>query len=75
MEKSENIDKLFKCTLKGKIESSKNFKIKVCNNLNKMIEKIKELDKKLGLCRTVAGYDWKWKSKGKSNEEIRKKNL
>lgn len=71
----ENIDKLFKCTLKGKIESSKNFKIKVCNNLNKMIEKIKELDKKMGLCRTVAGYDWKWKSKGKSNEEIRKKNL
>lgn len=71
----ENIDKLFKCTLKNKIESSKDFEIKVFNNPNEMIEKIKHLDKEMGLCRNVAGYDWEWKSKGKSNEEIRKRDL
>ncbi len=71
----DNIDKLFKCKLKGKIESSKDFEIKVFDNPNKMIEQIKKLDKKIGLCRTVAGYDWEWKSKDKSSEEIRKKNL
>lgn len=71
----DNIDKLFKCSLKNKIESSKDFEIKVFDNPNEMIEKIKELDKKIGLCRNVAGYDWEWKSKNKSNEEIRKKDL
>ena len=71
----DNIDKLFKCTLKNKIESSKDFEIKLFNDPNKMIEKIKQLDKEMGLCRNVAGYDWEWKSKGKTNEEIRKKDL
>lgn len=40
-----------------------------------MIKKIKELDKKIGLCRNVAGYDWDWKSKNKSIEEIKKQDL
>lgn len=71
----DNIDKLFKCSLKNKIESSKDFEIKVFDDPNEMIEKIKQLDNKMGLCRNVAGYDWEWKSKNKSNEEIRKKDL
>ena len=71
----DNIDKLFKCSLKNKIESSKDFEIKVFDNPNEMIEKIKQLDKKIGLCRNVAGYDWEWKSKNKSNKEIREKDL
>lgn len=71
----DNIDKLFKCSLKNKIESSKDFEIKVFDNPNEMIERIKQLDKKIGLCRNVAGYDWEWKSKDKSIEEIRKKDL
>ena len=71
----ENIDKLFKCSLKSKIESSKDFEIKVFDNPNEMIENIKKLDKKMGLCRNVAGYDWEWKTQGKSYEDIRKKGL
>ena len=71
----DNIDKLFKCSLKNKIESSKDFEIKVFDNPNEMIEKIKQLDKKIGLCRNVAGYDWEWKSKNKSNKEIKEKDL
>lgn len=71
----DNIDKLFKCTLKDKIESSKDFEIKVFNDPNEMIEKIKQLDKEMGLCRNVAGNDWEWKSERKSNEEIRKNDL
>ena len=71
----ENIDKLFKCSLKSKMESSKDFEIKLFDNPNEMIENIKKLDKKMGLCRNVAGYDWEWKTQGKSYEEIRKKGL
>ena len=40
-----------------------------------MIEKIKKLNKEMGLCRNVAGYDWVWNTQGKSYEEIRKKGL
>lgn len=61
--------------MKNKIESSKDFEIKIFDDPNEMIEKIKQLDKKIGLCRNVAGYDWEWKSKNKSNEEIREKGL
>lgn len=71
----DNIDKLFKCKLSNKMESSKDFEIKLFDDPNKMISKIKQKDKKIGLCRNVAGYDWKWKSKDKSMEEIRKKDL
>ena len=70
-----NIDSLFKCSLKGKIESSKDFEIKVFNDVNEMIEKIKQLDRRIGLCRNVAGYDWEWISKSKSIDEIRKNDL
>lgn len=71
----DSVDKLFKCSLKNKIESSKDFEIKVFDDPNEMIDKIKQLDKKIGLCRNVAGYDWEWKSKDKSIEEIRENDL
>lgn len=71
----DNIDKLFKCSLKNKMESSKDFEIKVFDDPNDMIESIKKLDKKMGLCRNVAGYDWQWKTKDKSYKEIKDKGL
>ncbi len=71
----DSVDKLFKCSLKNKIESSENFDIKVFDDPNEMIKRIKELNKEYGLCRTVAGYDWVWKSKNKTDEEIEKNDL
>lgn len=71
----DEIDKLFNCSLKNKMESSENFEIKVFDNPNNMIKKIKDLDKKHGLCRTVAGYDWAWKTKKKSYDEIKKEGI
>lgn len=40
-----------------------NYDFKLYEDPNKMIEDIKILDEKMGLCRTAAGYAWKWKSK------------
>lgn len=71
----ENLDKLFKCSLKNKMESSEDFEIKLFDNPNEMIKNIKKLDKRMGLCRNVAGYDWEWRTKGKSYEEIKKQGL
>ena len=71
----DNIDKLFKCSLKNKMESTNDFEIKVFSNPNEMIGRIRQLDKKYGLCRNVAGYDWEWKSKDKSMKEIEENSL
>lgn len=72
----DNIEKLFNCSLKNKIESSKDFTIKVCDDPNKMINKIKKLDAEGGgLCRVVAGNDWEWETEGVSYDEIKRRRL
>ena len=43
----------------------KKYDFKIFDNVNEMVENIKQKDKEFGLCRNVAGYAWSWKSKGK----------
>ena len=49
---------------KKKIEFKK-YDLKIFDNVNDMVEEIKAKDKEFGLCRNIAGYAWKWNSKGK----------
>ena len=41
------------------------YDFKIFDDVNEMVEKIKQKDKEFGLCRNIAGYAWPWKSKGK----------
>lgn len=50
----------FKQNLKG-------YDLKIFDNIDNMITAIKNLNQSKGLCRTVAGYSWKWISKNDSN--------
>ena len=43
----------------------KKYDLKIFDDVNKMVEDIKTKDKEFGLCRNIAGYAWKWNSKGK----------
>ncbi len=43
----------------------KKYDLKIFDDVNDMIEAIKEKDKEYGLCRNIAGYAWPWNSKGK----------
>ncbi len=45
-----------------------NYELKMFDDVDEMIEAIKEKNKEYGLCRTVAGYSWKWISK--NNKEL-----
>ena len=46
------------------------------DHIEDMVQRIKAQDKAVGLSRTVAGYAWKWISKGCSTiEEVREKGL
>lgn len=68
------LDKILKCTIDRK-ELIQNYDIKVFDDPNEMIDEIKALNEKYGLCRNVAGYAWEWKTKGKNLNEIRLQGL
>jgi hypothetical protein len=39
------------------------YDFRIFDNVEEMVQAIKQKDAELGLCRTVAGYSWKWKTK------------
>ena len=41
------------------------YELKIFDNVDQMIKNIKNKNEMYGLCRNVAGYAWKWNSKGK----------
>lgn len=43
----------------------KEYELKIFDNVDEMIRNIKNKNEIYGLCRNVAGYAWKWNSKGK----------
>jgi len=45
--------------------SFKNYDLRIFDNVDVMVEDIKNKDKEFGLCRNIAGYAWRWNSKGK----------
>lgn len=51
------------------------YDLQIFNNIQDMIESIKQKDVQLGLCRNVAGYAWKWQTKGLTFDEIIYKGL
>ncbi len=65
---TEYLDKLFACTIAVKEEIA-NYDFKIFADVNNMVEAIKKLDSKIGLCRNAAGYAWEWISKGMKNYE------
>lgn len=58
-------------------ETVSNYDFKIFDNVDLMVNEIKRLDKICGLCRNVAGYSWKWttKGKGKTYKELKDKQL
>lgn len=52
-----------------KRRSFDNYDFKLYRDVDRMVNRIKELDAKYGLCRNAAGYAWKWVSKGKDNRD------
>lgn len=57
------IDDILCCRQSDFLKMDK-YDFKIFNNVDDMINAIKELDKIHGLCRNAAGYSWEWISKG-----------
>ncbi|WP_312648597.1 DNA/RNA helicase domain-containing protein [Aminipila sp.] len=45
------------------------YDFKIFDDVEQMIFEIKEREKKFGLCRTVAGYSWKWHTKKDNSQD------
>lgn len=64
---------VFECKNPNRIQPI-NFDCLVFEDPNEMISRIKLLNKTYGLCRTVAGYSWGWRTKGLSYEEAKEQD-
>lgn len=81
---TDYVNNIFNCTQKVKLDME-NYDFKLFDNVDDMVNKIKELDKQYGLCRNAAGYSWEWvsdlrrkenKKRGiKTYEDVIKNNL
>jgi len=65
---------IFECRQRT-FDEVKNYDFKIFDDVDDMIRGIKSLNSENGLCRVVAGYSWKWVSKGRKVEEIKAKHL
>lgn len=59
---TDYIDNIFKCEQLKYLEIA-NYDFKLYDDVNDMVEEIKSLDKKYGLCRNAAGFSWNWTTK------------
>lgn len=46
-------------------EDIANYEFRMFDDIDEMVQKVKDLNDKYGLCRTVAGYSWEWVTKPK----------
>jgi len=63
---TDYIEKIFSHSQKEKLKMD-NYDFYLYYDVDRMINDIKELDKKYKLCRNAAGYSWEWISKGIGN--------
>lgn len=72
----EYLSEIFKCKTNLQKKEIINYDFRLFDHIDEMVKAIKAKDKEMGLSRTVAGYSWKWISKGiKPIEEIRRLGL
>ena len=62
-EYTEYLTNIFSCT-QDEFLPIENYEFCLYDDVDLMVNDIKDLDNKYGLCRNAAGYSWKWISKG-----------
>ncbi|HEX8516866.1 MAG TPA: DNA/RNA helicase domain-containing protein [Bacteroidia bacterium] len=65
------IDRLLNCNLGSKsVFKDKNYEFTLFDSLKQLQTQLKKKEAQFGLCRLVAGYSWRWKSKTKNTTDI-----
>lgn len=71
----EYIEQILNSIENIKPKKFENYDLQIFDDVKDMLQAIKQKDIQLGLCRNVAGYAWKWRTKGLSYDEIISKEL
>lgn len=69
------VEKIFSDNPPAKKKSFGNYGFVLYDNVKQMTDDIIEKNKEFELCRNVAGYAWKWNTKGYDLETIKRKGL
>ena len=78
---TDYIDDILNCREPEKESFGGDFNFRIFDDVSEMVESIKDENRKdiengsKGLCRVVAGYSWKWVTKGKQYQEIEGEGL
>ena len=75
IEYMEYIEKILNSMRSIAPKQFKGYDLQIFDDIQDMIESIKQKDSQLGLCRNVAGYAWQWQTKGLTYDEIISKGL
>ena len=65
------IKKIFSDNPPARKLTFKKYELKIFDDVSEMIENIKKKNSEIGLCRTIAGYAWPWKSKGAKEKYLK----
>lgn len=71
----EYVDKIFSNNPPEKRKKFKDYDFKLFDDVDKLVDTIKSKNDVYGLCRTVAGFAWKWKNRKKKLSEILENKL
>lgn len=71
----EYIEQILNSAKNIKPKRFENYDLQFFDDIKDMVHAIKQKDMQLGLCRNVAGYAWKWHTKGFSYKEIVSKEI
>lgn len=58
------VKSIMECSCEG-FKNIENYKFLLFDDVDEMINIIRDKDKEMGLCKTVAGFSWEWKTKPK----------
>ncbi len=73
-EYSQYVRNILECT-QDQAETVENYDFQIFDDVGNMVGMIRHLDSVFGLCRNVAGYSWKWRTKNMKLEDVRRQGL
>ena len=71
---TDYVRRILSCTQDTR-EKMEDYDLRIFDDVGRMTDSIKTLDKAMGLCRNVAGYSWEWKTKGMSRKDAESKDI
>lgn len=69
------LKKIMECNDELKFRDISNYRFLLYDDVDAMVRKIRELDDNEGLCRTVAGFSWEWRTRPNHIDDNTYQNL